>query len=69
MHVVREPDGVRFTTLWRGRHVFTGSRQTAWSIGRDLEYGFRCPHCIVKLVEVNGVHPIPVCQGWKDDER
>jgi len=69
MHVIREPDGVSFTTLWRGRHVFTGARKAAWDLGHDLEYGKRCPHCIVKLDDQNGIHPSPACEGWRDENK
>jgi hypothetical protein len=69
MHVIREPDGERYTTLWRGRHVYTGARQTAWSIGQELEYGKRCPHCIVKLHPASLVHPTPACPGWRDEHK
>jgi len=69
MHVIREPDGVRFTTLWRGRHVFTGSRTLAWRIGQELEYGQRCPHCVSLLHRQTRVHLVPVCDGWKDEHK
>lgn len=67
MHVIREPDGERFTVLWRGRHVFTGPRGQAWAFGHDLEYGLRCPHCTVMLDSRNGIHPAPACKQWLDE--
>jgi len=45
MHLKHNPDGT-FTTIFGGREVYTGVKQVAERLGRELEWGERCPVCL-----------------------
>jgi hypothetical protein len=47
MHLIHNPDGT-FTTVFGGRDVYTGTKQVAERLGRELEWGERCPICLAR---------------------
>jgi hypothetical protein len=64
MHLKHNPDGT-FTVVFAGREVFTGVKQTAERLGRELEWGERCPVCLTRA----DCSVDPHCQPRPEDRR
>lgn len=58
MHLKHNPDGT-FTVVFAGRDVYTGVKQVAERLGRELEWGERCPVCLKRTSSSTEPHCPP----------
>jgi len=59
MHLIHHPNGTA-STVFGGRVVFKGDPKQAEKIGRELEWGERCPVCLKRTTLTTEQHcPAP----------
>jgi hypothetical protein len=65
MHLIHNPNGT-YTTVFAGREVYTGVKAVAERLGRELEWGERCPQCLKRTPFTTEMHE---CPGSPPDGR